>query len=145
MNTINQVQDEIVEEFALFAGDREAITEYIFEMGLQLPALPEADRVDQNVIKGCQSTVWLIGDLKEGKVHFDADSNTGITKGLISMLLRVYNERTPEEILAADLYFIDKIGMSGIISSQRSNGLTAMIKQIKLYALAFQAKARTNA
>ncbi|GJM60883.1 MULTISPECIES: SufE family protein [Persicobacter] len=145
MATINEVQDAIIEEFSLFAGDREAITEYIFEMGLKLAPLAEEHKVSQNVIKGCQSTVWLVADLVDGKIIFSADSNTGITKGLISMLLRIFSDRSPEEILNTELYFLEKIGMSGIISSQRSNGLTAMIKQIKLYALAFQAKAKANA
>ena len=97
-------------------------------------------RKDEYIIKGCQSTVWLLAEEKEGKVHYQADSNTDITKGLISLLIRVLNQRSPKEILEADLNFIPRIGMGNILGIQRSNGLVAMMNQMKRYALAFQTK-----
>ncbi|MCG8475609.1 MAG: SufE family protein [Cytophagales bacterium] len=141
MNTeINQVQDQIIEEFALLAGDRESTIFYIMELGQQLAPLADEFMTDANLIKGCQSKVWLNAELEGDRIVFSADSNTDITKGLVSLLIRVLSGRKAEEILSADLYFIDRIGMGGIIGSQRSNGLTAMIKQMKLYALAYKTK-----
>lgn len=140
MSTIKQVQDEIISEFEILGDDKESTIFYIMELGGNLKPFPESERKDENIIKGCQSKVWLIADEKDGKVQFHADSNTDITKGLISLLIRVLDNRRPEEILNADLDFIQKIGMGGIIGSQRSNGLAAMIKQMKLYAMAFQTK-----
>lgn len=140
MSTIKQVQDEIISEFEILADDKESTIFYIMELGGNLKPFPESERKDENIIKGCQSKVWLVADEKDGKVQFHADSNTDITKGLISLLIRVLDNRRPEEILNADLDFIQKIGMGGIIGSQRSNGLAAMIKQMKLYAMAFQTK-----
>jgi cysteine desulfuration protein SufE len=110
------------------------------ELGGNLETFPEEERKEENIIKGCQSKVWLIAEEEHGKIHYQADSNTDITKGLISLLIRVLNNRRPEEILGADLNFLERIGMGSIIGSQRSNGLAAMIKQMKLYALAFQSK-----
>ena len=110
------------------------------ELGDQLAEFPEEEKKEDNIIKGCQSKVWLTTTFEDGKVHFHADSNTDITKGLISLLIRVLSGRKASEIINADLYFIEKIGMGNIIGSQRSNGLTAMIKQMKLYAIAYQAK-----
>jgi len=138
--SIEEVQNEIVEEFELLGNDRESTIFYIMELGDKMPPLPDQDKVEENIIKGCQSKVWLITESEADKVVFKADSNTDITKGLISLLIRIFSHRKPKEILSAELFFIDKIGMSGIIGSQRSNGLAAMIKQIKLYALAYQAK-----
>lgn len=140
MSSIQEVQDEIVSEFEILGDDKESTIFYIMELGSNLEPFPENERVEENIIKGCQSKVWLIADEKENKVHYQADSNTDITKGLISLLIRVLNDRTPQEIINTDLNFINKIGMGGIIGSQRSNGLAAMIKQMKLYALAVEAK-----
>lgn len=140
MSSIKEIQEEIVSEFEILGDDKESTIFYIMELGGNLEAFPESERIDENIIKGCQSKVWLTADEVDGKVHYQADSNTDITKGLISLLIRVLNNRRPEEILNADLNFIERIGMGSIIGSQRSNGLSAMIKQMKLYALAFQTK-----
>ena len=140
MSTITDIQDEIVAEFEILGDDRESTIFYIMELGGNLKPYPEAFRKDEYIIKGCQSTVWLLAEEKEGKVHYLADSNTDITKGLISLLIRVLNQRSPKEILEADLNFIPRIGMGNILGSQRSNGLVAMMNQMKRYALAFQTK-----
>jgi cysteine desulfuration protein SufE len=140
MSSIKEIQEEIVSEFEILGDDKESTIFYIMELGAGLEPFPESERKEENIIKGCQSKVWLIADDVDGKVHYQADSNTDITKGLISLLIRVLNDRNPEEILKADLNFIERIGMGSIIGSQRSNGLASMIKQMKLYALAFQAK-----
>lgn len=138
--SINQIQDEIVDDFAILGDDMETIIFYIMELGQQLPAFPEAFKVEENIIKGCQSKVWLVTRLEGDRIIFQADSNTEITKGLISMLIRVLSGQKAEDIANADLYFIEKIGMSRVIGSQRSNGFSAMIRQMKLFALAYQAK-----
>jgi cysteine desulfuration protein SufE len=140
MSSIQDIQDEIIEEFAILGDDKESTIYYIMELGDQLPKFPEEERVEENIIKGCQSKVWLTTREEGDKIKYLADSNTDITKGLISLLIRVLSGRTPQEILKAKLDFIDKIGMGNIIGSQRSNGLSSMIKQMKLYALAYQAK-----
>lgn len=138
--TINQVQDEIISEFSLLDGDMEMTVFYIMELGQKLPPMPEADKVEDNVVKGCQSKVWLTARLEDDKLYFSADSNTAITKGLVSLLTRIFNGQTPDDILQSDLYFMKKIGMERFIGTQRSNGFAAMIKQMKLYALAFKSK-----
>lgn|SRR5688572_27671901 len=138
--TINQIQDEIINDFSLLDGDMEMTVFYIMELGQKLPEMPEADKTEENVVKGCQSKVWLTALTEGDKVHFAADSNTAITKGLVSLLIRIFNKQTPEAILNADLYFMKKIGMERFIGTQRSNGFAAMIKQMKLYALAFKTK-----
>lgn len=138
--TINQIQDEIINEFSLLDGDMEMTVFYIMELGQKLPDMPEKDKTEENVVKGCQSKVWLTSDLENGKVYFLADSNTAITKGLVSLLTRIFNGQTPDNILSADLYFMHKIGMERFIGTQRSNGFAAMIKQMKLYALAYKTK-----
>jgi cysteine desulfuration protein SufE len=102
--------------------------------------MQEADKTEDNVVKGCQSKVWLTARLEDDKLYFSADSNTAITKGLVSLLTRIFNGQTPDNILHADLYFMKKIGMERFIGTQRSNGFAAMIKQMKLYALAFKSK-----
>jgi cysteine desulfuration protein SufE len=135
--TINQIQDEIISEFSLLDGDMEMTVFYIMELGQKLPIMPEADKTEDNVVKGCQSKVWLTSKLEDNKLYFTADSNTAITKGLVSLLVRIFNGQTPDTILNADLYFMNKIGMERFIGTQRSNGFAAMIKQMKLYALAF--------
>lgn len=135
---VNDIQNEIIEEFSLLENDMESTIFYIMEMGNKLPPLEEKYRVEDNIVKGCQSKVWLTTNFENGKVIFKADSNTDITKGLISMLIRIWNERTPEEILDSELYFVDRIGMRKVVGSQRSNGFASMIKQMKLYALAYK-------
>lgn len=136
--TINQLQDEITEEFDGLTDwmDRYA---YIIDLGNTLPALPEEKKTPGNLIEGCQSRVWLNASLNpEGKVEFTADSDAIIVKGIISMLIDVLSGHTPQEILDSDLYFIDRIGLSEHLSPTRSNGLLAMVKQMRLYALAFK-------
>lgn len=140
MSSIQDIQKEIIEEFEILGDDKESTIFYIMELGNNLPEFPENERVEENIIKGCQSKVWLTAKMENEKIQFLADSNTDITKGLISLLIRVLSERSPQEIIDAQLQFIDQIGMGNIIGSQRSNGLAAMIKQMKLYALAYQAK-----
>lgn len=143
--SINEIQDEIIEEFAFLGNDMESIIFYIMELGQKLPELDDQHKVEDNIVKGCQSKVWLVTDFEDGAVHFKADSNTEITKGLISMLIRVLSGQKTEDIVNADLYFIPKIGMSRVIGSQRSNGFAAMIKQMKLYALAYQTRKERSA
>lgn len=140
MKDIRQIQDEIIEDFSMLDGDMEMSINYIMELGEQLPELPVDKKTDDNVVKGCQSKVWLVADLKNNLVHFDADSNTAITKGLVSLLVRVLTNQTPDTILKEDIYFPEKIGMNRFIGTQRSNGFAAMIKQMKLYALALSTK-----
>jgi cysteine desulfuration protein SufE len=138
--TINEIQDEIINEFSLLDGDMEMTVFYIMELGQKIPEMPASEKTEDNIVKGCQSKVWMSARMDDGKLFFNADSNTAITKGLVSLLLRVFNGQSPEEILAADLYFMSKIGMERFIGTQRSNGFAAMIKQMKLYALAFKTK-----
>lgn len=135
--TINETQDEIIEEFEGLTDwmDRYA---YIIELGNTLPDFPEADKTPENLIEGCQSRVWIAASReKDGRIKFEADSDALIVKGIVALLMRVLNERTPREILDADLYFIDKIGLSDHLSPTRSNGLVAMVRQIRDYARAF--------
>lgn len=138
--TINEIQDQIIEEFSLLDGDMEMSNIYLMELGQKLPDFLEENRTEDNIVKGCQSKVWLTAELINNKIVFNADSNTAITKGLVSMLVRVYSQQTSEDILASDLYFIEKIGMNRFIGTQRSNGFGAMIKQMKLFAIALQAQ-----
>ena len=113
---------------------------YIMELGQKLPPMEEAEKTEQNIVKGCQSTVWLTSKLDNGRVYFNADSNTAITKGLVSLLVRIFSGQTPDQILDANLTFMSKIGMDRFIGTQRSNGFAAMTKQIKMYALAYKTK-----
>lgn len=138
--TIEQVQDEIVNEFELLAGDQEMTVLYVMELGQKLPPFPDAQRTEDNIVKGCQSKVWLTVELEGDKVYFSADSNTAITKGLVSLLIRIFNGHTPDDILNAELTFMHRIGMERFIGTQRSNGFAAMIRQMKLYALALKTK-----
>lgn len=140
MESINTIQNEIISEFSLLDGDMEMTVFYLMELGQKLPEINEADRTEANEVKGCQSKVWLTAKLENDKVYFAADSNTAITKGLVSLLVRIFNGHSPEGILHTDLYFMHKIGMERFIGTQRSNGFAAMIKQMKLYALAFKTK-----
>lgn len=136
------IQEEIISEFAYFDNWTDKY-EYIIEMGKKLPALPEEFKLDDNKIKGCQSNVWLSAKLEEGIIYFKADSDSVIVKGLISLLIRVLSGHTPDEIISADLLFIDKIGMTQHLAQTRSNGLLSMLKQMKFYAMAYKAKAQT--
>ena len=136
--TINQLQDEITEEFDGLTDwmDRYA---YIIDLGNTLPALPEEKKTPGNLIEGCQSRVWITAERNDdGTLHFLADSDALIVKGIVAMLLRVLNDHTPDEILGANLYFIDRIGLHQHLSPTRSNGLVAMVKQIDNYARAFK-------
>ncbi len=133
------VQEEIVEEFAFFDDWTERY-KYIIDLGRALPPMDEGVKTEDNKVRGCQSQVWLFGDLKNGHVQFQADSDAMIVRGLAALILRFYSDRTPDEILAAEPEFIEKIGMSEHLSMTRANGLRAMVKQIKLYALAYKAK-----
>lgn len=135
--TINETQDELIEEFALF-GDWMEKYENIIQMAKELPLIDDQYKTDDYLIKGCQSKVWLHADYKDGKVLFTADSDAIITKGLVSMVVRVLSNHTPGEITNAELYFVDKIGLREHLSMTRSNGLLSMIKQMKMYALALQ-------
>lgn len=138
--TITSIQDQIIGDFSLLDEDAEMKVLYVMELGQQLPAMPEGDKTDANIVKGCQSKVWLTARLEKEKLYFTADSNTAITKGLVSLLTRIYNGQTPDAILASDLYFMNAIGMERFIGTQRSNGFSAMIRQMKMYALAFKTK-----
>lgn len=140
MTSVNEIQNEIINDFSLLNGDAEMTVFYIMELGQKLPEMPEDDKTEDNVVKGCQSKVWLTATLNDGKIYFTADSNTAITKGLVSLLIRIFNGQTPDAILSADLYFMQKIGMERFIGTQRSNGFAAMIRQMKLYALAYKTK-----
>lgn len=137
--TINEIQDEIIDEFDGLTDwmDRYA---YIIELGEGLPEFPEADKTPANLIEGCQSRVWITADTdEEGRVGFRADSDALIVKGIVALLLRVMSGHKPEEIIGADLYFIDRIGLKDHLSPTRSNGLVAMLKQMRNYAVAFKA------
>lgn len=135
--SINEIQDRIIEETADLTDwmDRYA---YIIELGEVLPPMPEGEKTPDNLIEGCQSRVWISAELdKDGKVVYQADSDALIVKGIVAMLLDVLNGHSPKEILDADLYFIDKMGLKNHLSPTRSNGLVAMVKQMRMYALAF--------
>jgi cysteine desulfuration protein SufE len=136
--TIDEIQDEITDEFSLLDGDMEMTVFYVMELGQKLPEMPEEEKTEDNIVKGCQSKVWLTAGLENETIRFTADSNTAITKGLVSLLIRIFSGQRPEAILAADLNFMKRIGMERFIGTQRSNGFAAMIKQMKLYALAFK-------
>jgi len=137
--TIKEIQEEIIDEFSMFDDWMERY-EYIIELGKSLPLIDENFKKDENLIIGCQSKVWLHSEIKDQKINFTADSDAILTKGIVAILLRIFNEQTPATILEADLFFIDKIGLKEHLSPTRANGLVSMIKQIKLYALAFQSK-----
>ncbi|MBE6220456.1 MAG: SufE family protein [Rikenellaceae bacterium] len=136
----DQIQEDIIEEFSVFDEWLDKY-DYLIELSDTLPAIAPEHRTDDYVIKGCQSRVWVDAHLDNGKVYFSADSDAIITKGIIALLIRVMNGRSPQEIVDMDLYFIDAIGLGENLSPTRSNGLLAMIKQMKMYALAFNAKA----
>ncbi|MEL7148179.1 MAG: SufE family protein [Bacteroidota bacterium] len=144
MSTIRAKQDEIIEEFALLDGDFEMTINYLMELGEQMPDMPEALKTEDNIVKGCQSKVWLHATSDGSQVSFEGDSNTAITKGLVSLLLRVYSGQSADSITKEDIYFPDQIGMNRFIGTQRSNGFAAMIKQIKLYAVAINMQQSAN-
>jgi cysteine desulfuration protein SufE len=142
---IEEIEKEIVEEFALFDSWDDKY-EYIIDLGKKLPPLDPQFKTDDNKVKGCQSSVWLTADYNDGSVHYKADSDAVIVKGLISMLIRVLSGHKPDEIVGAKLDFINQIGMTGHLAQTRSNGLLAMVKNMKNYALAYKLKesASTN-
>ena len=135
--TIEETQEDIIEDFSLF-DDWEGKYEYLIDLGKKLQPLDDQYKLEENIIKGCQSTVWLVSEFKNGKVFFKADSDAIIVKGLVSMLIQVFSGHMPDEILNANLHFIKEIGMMSHLAQTRSNGLLAMIKQMKNYALAYQ-------
>ena len=137
--TIEEIQKEIIEDFDLFEDWMQRY-EFIIDTGKSLPLISDQNKSDENLIKGCQSKVWLHADYENGKLIFSADSDAILTKGIISLLLRVYSQQTPKDILDADPFFIDKIGLKEHLSPTRANGLLSMVKQIKLLALAYQTK-----
>lgn len=134
--TVNDIQNEIIEEFSMLDGDMEMTLSYLMELGEKLPAMDDQYKIEDNIVKGCQSKVWLTAAENDGHINFQADSNTAITKGLVSLLVRIFSNQPTKEVLEADLFFPEKIGMQRFIGTQRSNGFAAMIKQMKLYALA---------
>ena len=138
--TINEIQDEVIEEFSVFDDwmDKYAL---LIDMGNALPTLDGRYKTSSNLIEGCQSRVWLQADYTDGQVIFQGESDAVIVKVIVSLLIRVLSHHTPQEILDADLYFIDRIGLKEHLSPTRSNGLVAMLKQMKMYALAFSAQA----
>ncbi|MFR9602474.1 MAG: SufE family protein [Rikenellaceae bacterium] len=136
---MDRVQDEIIEEFAIFEDWLDKYN-YLIELSETLPEIDSAHRTDQYVIQGCQSRVWVDAELRDGKVYFTADSDAIITKGIIALLIRVLSGRTPQDVLQSELYFIDAIGLSENLSPTRSNGLLSMIKQMRMFALAFSNK-----
>jgi cysteine desulfuration protein SufE len=137
--TINEKQDEIIEEFELFSDWMDKY-ENIIDIGKELPLIDAKYKVPENLIKGCQSNVWLQPEYENGLISFTADSDAIITKGLISMMIRVLSGHTPQQILDADIYFIDKIGLQTHLSPTRSNGLLSMLKQMKMYAAAYHSQ-----
>lgn len=137
--TIQETEEEIIDEFSFFESWQDKY-EYIIELGKKLKDFPEDKRTEDNKVKGCQSSVWVVTRDEDGKIYFKADSDSTIVKGLIALLIRVLNGRTPEEILSSELGFIDKTGLKQHLAQTRANGLAAMIKQMKMYALAYKTK-----
>ena len=135
--SIQERQDEVIEEFSMFEDWMDKY-DYLISLGKELPLIAEEKKVEENLIKGCQSRVWLDAQLEDGKINFSADSDAIITKGIIALMIRVLTNSSPKEIAEADLYFIDKVGLKEHLSPTRSNGLVSMVKQMKIYALAYQ-------
>lgn len=142
MKSIDEIQDEIIDEFSVFDDwmDKYAL---LIDLGNSLPPIEEKYKTNENLIEGCQSRVWLQADYRDGRIWFEAESDAIIVKGIVSLLVRVLSGRTPDEILNADLYFIDRIGLTEHLSPTRSNGLVAMVKQMRMYALAFKVKSES--
>jgi cysteine desulfuration protein SufE len=141
MTTIAQTQQELIDEFAMFS-DWQDRYEHLIELGKDLPLIAPEHKTDDNLVRGCQSRVWLHAEPKNELVHFTADSDAMITKGIVALLVRVFNDRTPQEIIGASTDFIDKIGLRAHLSPNRANGLSAMIDQMKRYAVAFSANTK---
>ena len=139
MATINEIQDQIIEDFDLFDewDDKYA---YIIDLGKKLPGIDPKYKTEENIIKGCQSLVWMVSTYKDGKVYFEGESDAIIVKGLVALLLKVLSGQPAEDIAKSDMYFIDKIGMQQHLSMTRSNGLASMVKQMKMHAIAYQSK-----
>ncbi len=137
--TIKEIQAEIIDEFSMFE-DWDERFQYVIDLGKNLPLIDERFKTEENIIKGCQSKVWLQGDKIDNKIVFSADSDAIITKGIIAILIRVFSNQNPEAILASDTDFLDQIGLKSHLSPTRANGLVSMIKQIKMYALAYQSQ-----
>lgn len=144
MDQIKKRQEEIIEEFAMLDGDLEMAINYIMDLGSELISFPEEEHKEENIVKGCQSKVWMIASLEDGRVQYKADSNTAITKGLASLLVRVLSQSSPEDVMNAEIYFPSQINMDRFIGTQRSNGFAAMIKQMKLYAVALSSKEQAS-
>ncbi len=141
---LNKIQDEIIEEFSIFSDWLDKY-DYLIELGNDLPDIDPAYKTDEYIINGCQSKVWLNADFKDGKMWYQADSDAIIVKGIAALLVKVLNGQPPKEIIDNDLYFIDEIGLKQNLSPTRSNGLVAMVKKMKLYAIAYQAKKQKEA
>ncbi|MBK8228602.1 MAG: SufE family protein [Flavobacteriales bacterium] len=139
--TLAQIQQELIDEFAIFS-DWQDRYEHLIELGKDLPLIAPEHKTDDNLVRGCQSRVWLHAASQNGHIHFTADSDAMITKGIVALLVRVFNDRTPQEILGASTEFIDKIGLRAHLSPNRANGLSAMIDQMKRYAVAFSANTK---
>ena len=139
---IQEQQERIIREFSLFEDWTEKY-KYLIKMGTRLEPLPEEDHIDSNLVKGCQSQVWLTADLEEEKVIFRADSDAAITKGLVALMVRFYSGQSPDTIMNTNPDFIDKIGMAQHLSPTRANGLVSMVKQMKIYAMAYKSKLTT--
>jgi len=141
--TINEIQSELVDEFSMF-DDWMDRYEYMIDLGKSLPMIDSQYKKEENLIKGCQSKVWLHAELQDNKIVYTADSDAIITKGIVSILIRTFTNQSPSEILNAKTDFIDEIGLKEHLSPTRANGLVSMIKQIKMYAIAFQTQVKTN-
>ena len=140
--SIKEIQEEIIDEFSMF-DDWDERFQYVIDLGKGLPLIDEKYKLEENTIKGCQSKVWLHAEMQDDKLVFTADSDAIITKGIIAILIRVFSHQKPDDILQADTRFIEEIGLKDHLSLTRANGLVSMIKQIKMYALAFSAQAKS--
>lgn len=141
MQSINEIQDEIIDDFSLYEDWNDKY-EYLIDFGKSLPLIEEKYKTEENRIHGCQSRVWLHPELKENKIYFYADSDAIITKGIVGLLVKVLSGHTPKEIAESDLYFIEKIGLKEHLSPTRANGLVSMIKKMKTYGIAFQSQSK---
>jgi len=144
VESIDKIQDQIINEFSVLSGDLEMAALFIMELGQKLPKMEESEIIDQNLVKGCQSKVWLTAMIEDEKIFYNADSNAEITKGLVSLLIRIFSGQKADDIINADLYFIEKIGMNRFIGTQRSNGFASMIKQMKLFGMVLKTQLTIN-
>lgn len=140
MKTIAEIEQEIIDEFSMYEDWMDKYA-YLIELGSAMPGMDAAHKTEENLIKGCQSQVWFHAEMRDGGLYFEADSDAIITKGIAGLLVRVFSGQKPEDIVAADLKFIDEIGLTRHLSPTRSNGLLSMVKQIKMYAIAFSSEA----